>query len=476
VRVVLRSLGMLAATGIVWSDVKVVEGDGPPGALGIGPDEHAYSSPWARPRGDADESRATSDAPAPEALSNTLPRGSIAEPEPPPTTPWSRRRWLLSAAAGIAVLTLLVWSIDRASGDPGSDGDEQGADTTQAAAPLQPGSTVPQADPAVGGAEPLPPSSTTTGTAATETQQWRLSSAEIHPRAAELDIEIIVVTPDEIVEYNTGTGERISFELPTFTAQPPVVQAGQDWIRLQNLDLKRTDLYQDHDRPERLEGGFADFTLRQPGTDLFWVVEGGREPPRVYETDRAGNETGVSLDVGRHGIVAADPAGGVVVEAPGGTYQVTPDDSQRITTGRVIALNAQSALVEDCGDDEMMSCGLAVLDRGTGDSRPLTFVPPPSADAANPYQEAFTGAISPDNRYAALSVNGMHQGLGVIDLTSGAFTNLAAYPESGLWWAPDGRNVIYMRGEQLFMYDFDEGAELAIVPDSDGLRSFAVRT
>jgi len=382
---------------------------------------------------------------------------------------------LLSAAAGIAVLALLVWwSIDRVSGEPGSDGDEQGADTTQAATTLLPGSTVPQADPAVAG-EPLPPSPTTTTAVATVAQQWRLSSAEIHPRAAELDIEIIVVTPDEIVEYNTGTGERASFQLPTFTAQPPSVEAGQDWIRLQNLDLHRTDLYQGRDRPERLEGGFADFTLRQPGTDLFWVVEGGREPPRVNETDRAGNETGVSLDVGPYAIVAADPAGGVVVEAPGGTYQVRPDGSRRITTGRVIALNAQTALVADCGD-EIVPCGLAVLDRVTGDSRPLTPVLPESADAVIPYQEEFAGAISPDNRYAPLSVNGPGQGLGVIDLTSGAFTNLAASPGSRLWWAPDARKVVFMKGDQLLMYDFDEGAELAIVRDSDGLRSFAVRT
>lgn len=458
----------------MWSDVNVADGAGPPGGLEIEPDAHASSSPWARPRGDADESRATLDALAPETPSDAVRRG-IGEPGPPSSESRSRRRWLLWAAAGIAVLALSVWwSIDRASGDPGSDGDEQAADISQAAATL--GSTVPQADPAVAGAEPVPPGSTTTQAAVTVAQEWRLSSAEVDPRAAELDIAIIVVMPDEIVEYDTGTGERASFQLPTFTAGPPAIEAGQDWIRLQNLELNRTDLYQGRDGPERLPG---DLTFRQPGTDLFWAIRDWKQPNpsrplSVHEIDRAGNETGVSFDVGP--IVAADPAGGVVVQAPGGTYQVGPDGSRRITTGDLIALNSQTALIADCGDEFDLSCELAVLDRVTGDSRPLTLVLTESVDATNPYQTTFAGAISPDSRYAPLLVNGSEQPLGVIDLTSGAITNLTASPQSAIWWSPDSSRAIYMRDERLLMYDFDQGTELAIVPDSDGLRSFAVRT
>jgi hypothetical protein len=182
--------------------------------------------------------------------------------------------------------------------------------------------------------------------------------------------------------------------------------------------------------------------------------------------------------------VAGDPAGGVVVQAPGGTYQVGPDGSRRITTGVLIALNSQTALVADCGDESVsvLSCGLAVHDRVTGDSRPLTPVLSESVDATNPYLAMFAGAISPDGRYAPLFVNGSvvdngsAQQLGVIDLTTGAIANLTTSPQSALWWSPDGSRVLYMRDDRLLMYDFEQGAELAIVPDSDGLRSFAVRT
>jgi hypothetical protein len=150
-RVTYRSAVSSTAIRIVWSDVTVADGAGPPGGLEIEPDAHASSSPWARPRGDADEPRATFDALAPGAPSDTLPPG-IGEPGPSPSASRSRRRWLLWAAAGIAVFALSVWwSIDRASGDPGSDGDEQAADISEAAATL--GSTVPQADPAAAGAE-----------------------------------------------------------------------------------------------------------------------------------------------------------------------------------------------------------------------------------------------------------------------------------------------------------------------------------
>lgn len=374
------------------------------------------------------------------------------------------------------MLALLAWrSIDRASGDTRSDGDGLAADTSQAAATLLPGSTMPRADPAGAGAE-ASLGATNARAVAPVSQEWSLSSAEIDPRAAELDIAIIVVMPDEIVEYDTGNGERASFQLPTFTARPPAIEAGQDWIRLQNLELNRTDLYQDRDRPERLPG---DLTFRQPGTDLFWAIRDWKQPNpnrplSVHEIDRAGDETGVSFDVGP--IVAADPAGGVVVRAPGGTYQVGPDGSRRITTGDLIALNAQTALVADCGDQYDLSCELAVLDRVTGDSRPLTLVLTESVYATNPYQTTFAGAISPDSRYAPLLVNGSEQPLGVIDLTTGAITDLTASLQSAMWWSPDSNRVIYMRDDRLLMYDFDQGTELAIVPDSDGLRSFAVRT
>jgi hypothetical protein len=116
---------------------------------------------------------------------------------------------LLSAAAGSAVLAFFTWwAITRAGGDAGGDGDLRSADTIPTATTLLPGSTVPQPEPAV--APGSQAAASPTATVAPVSHEWRLSTAEIDPRAAELDIKIVVVKADELVEYDTRSGERAS--------------------------------------------------------------------------------------------------------------------------------------------------------------------------------------------------------------------------------------------------------------------------
>ena len=86
----------------------------------------------------------------------------------------------------------------------------------------------------------------------------------------------------------------------------------------------------------------------------------------MVEIDAEGTQTGRSFQVPA-GVwpQAGDPAGGVVVGAPGGTYQVGPDGARRLTTGNLIALSPRVAVATECGED-FNDCGLFVLDRATG--------------------------------------------------------------------------------------------------------------
>jgi hypothetical protein len=400
---------------------------------------------------------------------------TLVDDDPLAATPTRRQRWPIVAVAA-AVVVIAVVGIALATTNNDHDDQTPAPVATVGVAP-------------------------TTNVAPTETvapvsQEWRFSSAEIDPRAAELDIKIVVVMPDELVEYDTGSGERASIPIQVPGGGGPSLEAGQDWIRLGppfSPSPGPVDLYQGRDSPIRI--ATSDFTVRQPGTDMFWAVEnwipgspGGdkRGPQRVHETDFAGNETGVSRDLGPKRFRMADPAGGVVVQAPDGIYQLDPETgaSRLITTGELIALNAQTALVADCGGD--VSCGLVVLDRLTGESQSLT------PDHMPQYLQ-FRGEISPNNRYAPVNYrNGI---LGVLDLTTGETTYLQA---PGGWWSPDGSRLVYVRdpsismgpidqpipswgdpedtASRLLMYDFDDGVEIPIVPDSDGLIAFAVRT
>jgi hypothetical protein len=409
---------------------------------------------------------------------------TVVDDDPLAATPTRRQRWpIVAVAAALVVIAVAGIALATTNDD----------DDDQTPAPAATVGVVPTTN--VAPTEPVVPVS----------PEWRFSSAEIDPRAAELDIKIVVVMPDELVEYDTGSGERASIpihrrvggslaiQLPG--GDSPSLEAGQDWIRLGPPfpSPGPVDLFQGRDSPVQI--ATSDLTVRQPGTDMFWAIEnwipgspGGdkRGPQRVHETDFAGNETGVSRDLGPNQFEMADPAGGVVVKAPDGIYQLDPETgaSRLITTGELIALNAQTALVADCGGD--VSCGLVVLDRRTGESHPLT------PDHMPQYLQ-FRGVISPNNRYAPVNYrNGI---LGVIDLRTGETTYLQA---SDVWWSPDGSRLVYVRdpsmsmgpidqpipsgsdqedtARRLLMYDFDDGAEIPIVPDSDGLIAFAVRT
>lgn len=112
--------------------------------------------------------------------------------------------------------------------------------------------------------------------------------------------------------------------------------------------------------------------LPGPFTDTMWqVVEGADDATLAFElVDLIGNGVGarISTDAADvDGIVGSDGSGGVVVEVELGGLYVLDASSQieRITSGELLGINAQTSFVREC--DDALECGVFRVDRVTGE-------------------------------------------------------------------------------------------------------------
>lgn len=175
-----------------------------------------------------------------------------------------------------------------------------------------------------------------------------------------------------------------------------------------------------------------------------WFVrygDGGNDPTFWYQ-DAGGRPTEFSLPVG-HGV--PDGAGGLLLDAPGGTYRWVPGGGgpRRLSPGRLKLAGGGLALVDEC--DEAMQCADVLLDVGSGEHRPLP-VPAPGTPA---YTD---GRISPDGRvlfvvhdidtgapsWSAVTLDGDTVPLGRLS-TNCLSVGCTLAPQ----WSPDGRWVVW---------------------------------
>ena len=407
-----------------------------------------------------------------------------------------RQRRLLAGAGAMVVLALLIgWAVGRSGTDSTDAAEDLSSDsaivttgTSLATDPTAPAVNDDLINQSTTTTSPETTVARTNRTTTSVPERWDLTTVELDPRASELDIQVVAVTPTGVVEYDTGDGERASFPGRFNSSNgPPTVEAGPDWIRIDTMESSFVSrLYQDRDAPVTFYSqGCCSPPYRQAGSDHFWALEPGLDGfgQRLVETDRRGDATGAEIALPQNSwAMGSDPAGGILVSAPGGTYQVTADGATRVTNAALIALGAQHALVLDCGDD-LSNCGLVLVERGSGSTHPVIPVLPEDLPAAEGYwyDAAWGGSavptLSPDGRYAPLMANGQsHSAFGVIDLITGEFIRLADYPESSLWWAPDGHNVIFVSNGELYLRDLASGDDVEIMPDERSVLGFAVRT
>ncbi|HZB42903.1 MAG TPA: hypothetical protein VE487_18155, partial [Ilumatobacter sp.] len=370
----------------------------------------------------------------------------------------------------------LAFAVGWMLGRGGSDADSGNPSPSTAAAPTVPreltGSTLPTVEGELFAAT------------TTLVPGWTFASAGVDDRAAALGIRVIGVRPGLVLELDTATGELAKMHVETHDGQPPHVDAGEDWILVRRTDSSYAQLFRGRDDPVPVRVGRATNAFPEPGTDRFWRVLTAAQrdaPTRVVQIDHAGAESGVAFEFEGPGQVAgADPAGGVVVVAPGGSYHAGTDGSKRLTAGDVIAISAQQALITECSDD-LTTCGLVVLDRDSGATTALEPVLPVGNPDVQIYSSgssygfpSLLSAISPDGRHAPIVINGTRLRFGVIDLESGDVAPLGVTPQSGLWWAPDGRYVMYLFNERLMLYDFETRTAFEVAPGMH-MTAFAVR-
>ena len=326
-----------------------------------------------------------------------------------------QRRRLAATAVAVSALAFGVgWMLGRGGSHAGT-GDA--IPTTAAAASVPPeliGSTLPSVDPRL-----IAPTTTLV-------PGWTFASAGVDDRAAALGIRIIGVRPGRVFELDTATGELAELQVRARYRQPPHIDAGDDWILVRRTDISYAQLFRGRDEPISIRLGYATNAFPEPGTDRLWRVLTAAQrdaPTRVVEIDHEGTESGVAFEFDGPGQVAgADPAGGVVVVAPGGSYLAGTDGSKRLTTGDIIAISTEEALITECSDD-LTTCGLVVLDRLSGATTALEPVLPIGNSDIQIYASgssygfpSLLSAISPDGRHAPVVINGSRLRFGVIDL------------------------------------------------------------
>ncbi len=216
------------------------------------------------------------------------------------------------------------------------------------------------------------------------------------------------------------------------------------------------------------------------GDAAFWRAEFEQpsgQPFRLVETLLDGTETGAVIELDGFYPQMADPLGGVVVQAPGGYYSLTPDSRERMTVGQLHALGRRRALVHEC--DERLECGVFVVDRESGARERLQLDPEfeTQLQAAGVAWWAFARPLSPDENALVVITFG-HTGpmMGVLDLSSGSYTELGGFEnEPQAAWGPAGRYLYWVDGGRIMVFDRSTGESVLFSEDLDPVAAVTVR-
>ncbi len=188
-----------------------------------------------------------------------------------------------------------------------------------------------------------------------------------------------------------------------------------------------------------------------------------------------------------------DPAGGVVVELPGGTFGVRPQPTVEtdagdarviepvvtpITEGRLLALGVDLAVAEEC--DALLVCSTYVIDRASAERRTLDV--DGGSGGLVPYAFAGAATVAPGGGAAVVELleaserTSAQRSLGVVDLTTGVVTEIGPTQDVGQTaWTPDGRFVLFIRGGRIAAYDTESDVTVVATDDLVAIDAFGVR-
>ena len=409
--------------------------------------------------------------------------GDVASGEPAdgdgPGLLGTERGRLLAVGVTAALIALLVGVlIGRVgSGEVESvdDTPSTSAEVTTTTRPTGDRDTLPSAPSVLSPTTTRPERATTTTISG---EEWVVGSIAINREASREEAEVIAVTGRGVLtRVDAITGATISINAGGGFGQP-FVSAGDGWVLVSDDRGGFTSIADDGTRATLELGGW--WPPLTAGAAVAWRAEFDQEsgqPTRLVEVSLDGSETGNVIDVAGYYPAMIDPLGGVVVQASGGYYVVTPDSRSRVTTGQLHALGERRALVHEC--DDRLECGYFVIDRVSGAREPLEI----DTGSTEPLQFGGLGwwgigdPLSPNEEALVVaSWDNGGQALGVIDLLTGSYQELGRFQnEPQAAWSPSSRYLYWLDGGKIMIFDRSTGESVLFSEDLDNVVAVAVR-
>jgi hypothetical protein len=381
------------------------------------------------------------------------------------------RRWLVAAVAGAMVVVAIAgFAVGRAGRD--------GTAAQSAASPATTATTEPPSTTAPERADVRPPRTTverpTTTTQVPVAQILmgaRVLGAPVGAKLVGLD------TSGDLVTLDLDVGRLVVTDLRRRTSGPEAdLAALRDATVVVPWNGGRAVLVVDGREPVDLPGPNSGGGPIYPGPwpRSIWRVEYRMVEPwgtSLQLTDLRGESLGVSVDLDTGYPVMPDARGGVIAEATGGAYAAGVDGIVRLTTGRVMAIGVNHVVTKEC--DERLSCRYDVLDRRTGERRPV-----PDAIAGDGSFVTPTESIAPDgSAIVVYGARGALFGLTVVDLATGEITELPSLGggSPSVAWTPDSRFVLYGIGRGVSVLDRTDGSIRELPDVVPSLAQFRLR-
>lgn len=397
-------------------------------------------------------------------------RTRTAPPTPPPISPGAPpdaetpgvpgRGRLIGIAAGIGVAGLLVGWLAGNRND--------GSPATAATSPV-PGTTAPPAsfadDPAL--VEPDAPTTTSRPRPRVTTTTVAPSAVVVGP-IPDIDPSLIGLPYEIVTEDGRGTLQYIDLAGNSITtldvrrgSDTGQLFVGHDWVLVPNGSASSQLVVHDGDPDPDFLSLELWSTQHAPGASTLWRADTALQSGRygeMIEIDVTGEPTGARVPLPRQPTLV-DALGSFLVSAPGGTYTVSTKGSARITTGDVAAWGRTAALVVEC--DESLVCGHVVVDRVSGDRRPLPNLFPDGPIDPIGWWGQGGEWVSPDGTFAFVMTLIANGGGGavmpqahIVDLTTGAAIPIGT---DAMGWV---QNVRWTDDSQ-FAFFIDNGDMLA---------------
>jgi hypothetical protein len=396
------------------------------------------------------------------------------------------RRRLVAVAVGVGLVALLLgWVLGRGGND--DQPTVAPADPATTARPATTRATLPSDDTIAPVDEPAT-------TVVRPPVVVPRNASDLVAEGADIEIEPVAVDPRlartgtgglrivgrrssaaELVEVDLDAGTTTTFDLD---GMPPEfggsLAVGDDWVVIPVFNGGSAFVVHADGTVDRAAlQPDGNNLLSVPGTERFWrmspIFDGGGIT--VEEVGLDGEPTGVEVTTPVNAWPAmADPLGGVIIQSSGRWFSVSPDDTEPLGIGEMVAVDETMALLYDC--PELDDCGLWRTDRMTGE-RTRVPVAVPVGDRYLPtawWSADASSGISPDGRMVALTVDDGtgDGGIAIVDLETGDVIDVevrGGMPTVPVW-SPNGAFVVFLdSGGVPTAYELASGETFPLVAD-----------